>query len=284
MISSTTKLITLGTGNPNPNPDHAGPSLLVLVDDIPYLVDSGPGLIRQAAAMTSQYGGKLEKLKIENLATAFLTHLHSDHTIGLPDLILTPWVMGREKPLELYGPKGTSKLTQNILKAYRDDIQYRLDGLEPANDQGWRVNAHEIQAGIVYQDNQVTVEAFPVQHGSWTNAFGYRFTTPDKVIVFSGDTAPCQNIVTYSQGADILIHEVYAQQGFDQKDREWQEYHASHHTSTYELAEIAKQVRPELLILNHVLFWGSSKREILAEIAAGYDGRVVLAADSQVFE
>jgi ribonuclease BN (tRNA processing enzyme) len=284
MSSSRTKVILLGTGNPNPDPRHLGCSLIILVDETPYVVDFGAGLVRQAAALTPEYGGVIEELDIKKLAIAFLTHMHSDHTIGYPDLILTPWVMGRETPLEVYGPDGVIEMSENILKAFQDDIKYRIYGLEPANNEGWRVNAHEIREGIVYEDTNVTVEAFLIKHGTWPDAYGYRFTTPDKVIVISGDTAPCENIIKYSQGADILIHEVYYKKAFDEKDEFWKRYHSINHTSTYELAEIAIKTRPGLLVLYHVLFWGSSEQEILDEIAQGYDGKVLVGADLQVFE
>ena len=283
MKSLRTKVILLGTGNPNPDPKHSGPAVMILVDDQPYLVDFGAGVVRQAAALTSRYGGELEALEIKNLTVAFLTHMHSDHTVGYPDLILTPWVMGRNKPLEVYGPDGIKEMTKNILKAYNDDIKYRLYGLEPANNQGWRVNAHEITEGLVYEDEKVKVEAFLVKHGTWPNAYGYRFTTPDKVIVISGDTAPCENIIEYSRGADILIHEVYFKKTFDKKDEFWQKYHAINHTSTVELAEIAKKTQPKLLVLYHTLFWGGSEEDILAEIVEGYDGDVVVGKDLQIF-
>jgi ribonuclease BN (tRNA processing enzyme) len=283
MNSSRTKVILLGTGNPNPDPKHLGCSLIILVDETPYIVDFGAGLVRQAAALTPEYGGTIEELDIKNLTIAFLTHMHSDHTIGYPDLILTPWVMGREKPLEVYGPDGITEMTENILNAYRDDIKYRLYGLEPANNEGWRVNAHEFREGVVYEDAGVKVEAFLVKHGTWPNAYGYRFTTPDKVIVISGDTAPCENIIQYSRGVDILIHEVYYKKAFDEQDEFWKRYHSINHTSTYELAEIASETRPGLLVLYHTLFWGGSEQEILEEIAQGYDGKVVVGADLQVY-
>ena len=283
VTSSRTKVILLGTGNPNPDPKHLGCSLIILVDETPYVVDFGAGLVRQAAALTPEYGGTIEELDIKNLTLAFLTHMHSDHTIGYPDLILTPWVMGRETPLEVYGPDGISEMSENILNAYRDDINYRLYGLEPANNEGWRVNATEIREGVVYEDVGVKVEAFLVKHGTWPNAYGYRFTTPDKVIVISGDTAPCENIIQYSRGADILIHEVYYKKAFDEKDEFWKRYHSINHTSTYDLAEIASETRPGLLVLYHTLFWGGSEQEILEEIAQGYDGKVVVGADLQVY-
>jgi ribonuclease BN (tRNA processing enzyme) len=284
MNSSRTKLILLGTGNPNPDPKHLGPSLIILVDETPYVVDFGPGLVRQAAALTPEYGGSIAALDIKNLKIAFLTHMHSDHTIGYPDLILTPWVMGRDTPLEVYGPDGLIEMTDHILKAYRDDIKYRVYGLEPANDRGWRVNAHEIEEGVVYTDDKVKVEAFLVKHGSWPNAYGFRFTTPDKVIVISGDTTPCENVIKYGQGADVLIHEVYCKKALERRDEFWKRYHPLNHTSTYELAEIASQTRPGLLVLYHVLAWGCSDQEILDEIAQGYDGKVVMGGDLQVFE
>ena len=283
MKPSRTKVILLGTGNPNPDPEHSGPSVMILVDEQPYLVDFGAGVVRQAAALMPRYGGAVAELEIKNLNIAFLTHMHSDHTIGYPDLSLTPWVMGREKPLEVYGPDGIVEMTDNILKAYNDDIKYRLYGLEPANNQGWRVNAHEISEGMVYEDDKVKVEAFLVQHGSWPNAYGYRFTTPEKVIVISGDTAPCANIIEYSRGADILIHEVYFKKAFDQKDEFWKKYHAINHTSTYELAEIASESKPGLIVLYHTLFWGGSEGEILGEIAKNYEGKVVIGNDLQIF-
>ena len=284
MKKSRTKIIFLGTGTPNPDPEHLGASLVILVDEEPYLVDFGAGLVRQAACLTPRYGGAYPALAARNFKTAFLTHLHSDHTVGYPDLILTPWVMGRDTPLEVYGPEGIQKMTEHLLKAYEDDIHYRLYGLEPANNQGWRVNAHEIEEGLIYEDALIKVEAFHVKHGTWHNAFGFRFTTPDKVIVISGDTMPCENILKYAKDADVLIHEVYSQAGFEKKDEFWQNYHAINHTSTTQLAEIAKQTQPELLVLYHVLYWGHSDEDILTEIAEHYDGKVIVSKDLMVIE
>jgi ribonuclease BN (tRNA processing enzyme) len=283
-LCAGTIVALLGTGNPNPDPDHSGCSVAVIVRDTPYIIDFGPGLVRKAASLSPHYGGKIAALTVSNIKKAFLTHLHSDHTAGYPDLILTPWVMGRNEPLEVYGPEGTADMTGHILEAYREDIRYRVYGIEPANDLGWRVNVHEIGEGIVYSDSNVTVEAFRVKHGTWPNAFGFRFTTPDKVIVISGDTAPCENIVKFSQGADILIHEVYFKKGFDQRDATWQAYHAAHHTSTLELGEIAARVRPKLTVLYHILFWGAGAQDLLDEIHQVYDGPVVVGSDLDVFE
>ncbi len=282
--SEITKIILLGTGNPNPSPLHSGPSVAIVVNDEPYIIDFGPGLIRKAAAMSERYGGKIKGLEIKKIKRAFLTHLHSDHTTGYPDLIFTPWVMGRDTPLEVYGPEGINNMTDHILKAYEEDIKYRVYGLEPTNNQGWRVNSHEItEEGIVYQDNNVKVEAFPVPHGSWPNAWGYRFTTPDKIIVISGDTSPSEKIKEYATGADILIHEVYPQEKFNSLSDFWKSYHSKNHTSTFELAEIANAAKPKLLVLYHMLFWGASEKELFDEIKENYKGKVIVGKDLDTY-
>ena len=275
--SEITKLVLLGTGNPNPSPDQSGCALALVVYDTPYIIDFGPGLVRRSAALTPRYGGTIGGLKTSKLKTAFLTHLHSDHTAGYPDLILTPWVMGRDEPMEVYGPVGTGSMTEHILEAYEEDIRYRVYGDEPTNDQGWRVNWHEFeQEGEIYRDSNIVVEAFPVTHGSWPNAWGFRFTTPDKVIVLSGDSAPSEIIIEYAAGADILIHEVYSKKGYDTKTEFWRKYHACNHTSTFELADIANQAKPKLIVLYHILFWGSNDKDILQEISTDYSWKVIV--------
>jgi len=283
LTSETTKVVLLGTGTPNPEPDRLGPAVAIVVNDTPYLVDFGPGVVRRAAAMSPDYGGSLEGLQIERLKVAFLTHLHSDHSAGLPDLILTPWVAGRDAPLELYGPEGIEDMASHVLKAYDADIRYRTEGLEPANEQGWRVNTHTLDDGVVYEDDNVKVEAFRVRHGTWENAFGLRFTTPDRVIVISGDAAPDAKVEEYAQDADILIHEVYSVSGFARRNEFWQAYHRTNHTSAHELGDIASRARPKLLVLYHVLFWGSSEEAVLDEVREKYEGDVVLGHDLDVF-
>lgn len=282
--SSITKVILLGTGNPNPDPDHFGSAVAILVNETPYLIDFGAGVVRRAAAASTQWGGKFEGMNIDNLKHAFLTHLHSDHTSGYADLILTPWVEGRDSPLEVYGPEGITRMTNHILEAYREDIAYRIYGAQPANNQGWRVNTHEIiKEGICFQDDNIIAEAFPVIHGSWPNAWGFRITTPDKVIVISGDTKPCAKIEEYAKNADILIHEVYSQAGFDKKDAFWKKYHAINHTSTYELAELANKTEPKTIILYHMLFWGSTEQDLLDEISEKYSGKVYVGRDLDIY-
>lgn len=278
-----TRVVLLGTGNPNPTPERAGPAVAIVAGGRAYIIDFGPGVVRRAAEAAARLA--IPALKAENLGFAFLTHLHTDHTAGYPDLIFTPWVMGRDRPLRLFGPKGTEEMTRNIMEAYKEDIIIRINGLEPANNTGWRVNAQDAEPGFVFSDRFVRVEAFPVCHGGWKQAFGYRFTAWDKVIVISGDTTYCPIVAEMARGADILLHEVYSQKAFEEElSADWQAYHAAFHTSTRDLARIAGAARPKLVVLYHQLFWGDvTEQDMLAEIAADYDGAVVSGNDLDVY-
>jgi len=275
-----TQLVLLGTGTPNPDPDRSGPSVAVVVNDVPYLVDFGPGVVRRAEAARRK---GVTGLAVPHLRRAFVTHLHSDHTAGYADLILTPWVLGRKEPLEVYGPPGLKNMTDHIVMAYRDDIMVRLDGSEPANQTGFQVNAREIQPGDVYKDENVVVTAFPVRHGSWPHAFGYRFKTPDRTLVISGDTAPAETVIDACNGCDILVHELYSQAGFLKREPAWQKYHSQFHTSSRELAELAAKARPGLLVLYHQLLWTSTEEELLNEVRKGYKGKVVSGRDLDIY-
>ena len=287
---SESRVVMLGTGTPNPTPERMGPCAAVIVDEQAYLVDFGVGLVRQAATMVER---GIEALAAAKLTRGFLTHLHSDHTLGLPDLILTPWVLKRSEPLKLFGPAGTEAMVDHLLKAYAVDIQSRQDGLEQANQVGIQVEVTEIDEGVVYQDERVTVEAFRVNHPPF-EAYGYKFTCLDKVIVFSGDTTPTNNIIQWAQGCDILVHEVFSAQGVKRRSPVWQRYHTSVHTSSVQLGELASQIKPRTLVLNHQLFFRvpdaegqviselDREREMIREIQQCYQGEVISARDGDV--
>ena len=287
---SKTQVVLLGTGTPSPDPERSGPATAIIVNGTPYLVDFGPGVVRRAAA-ASQKG--VQALSVTNLRVAFLTHLHSDHTAGYPDLILTPWAVGRTRPLEVYGPKGLQDMTTHVLRAYREDIRIRLKDKEKlgAADyaEGHKVRVHEIKPGIVYKDENVTVTAFLVNHGDVPQAFGYRFETPDRTIVISGDAAPSQSVIDHCRGCDVLIHEAYSMLTYDYVSPAYQEYRRKHHTSSLELAELAAKAGPKLLILYHRANPGGVGRPnpeeaLLEEIRRVYSGKVVIGHDLDVYE
>lgn len=288
-----TLVVMLGTGTPLPDPDRSGPATAVVVDGQAYLFDTGAGVVRRATLAVRSKG--IAALASTNLKTAFLTHLHSDHTMGLPDLMLTPWTMGRQEPLELYGPVGTKGMADGIQKAWSLDIDRRLHDLQPSPQEGWKVNVHEIGAkgGEVYKDAHVTVTAVPVIHGAW-EAFAYRIVTKDKTILISGDAKPSPGIAEACNGCDVMVFEVYTMGSTEKVPPAWQAYRRAYHTSTQELAEIAKVAKPKQLVLYHRANPGcdqvgshcgtsGSEAEALEEMRKFYDGKVVEAHDLDVF-
>ncbi|MCP4602217.1 MAG: MBL fold metallo-hydrolase [Proteobacteria bacterium] len=270
----------LGTGTPIPDPDRSGPATAVVAGNKAYLVDFGPGVVRRASAAFLK---GIAQLNTRLLSRAFVTHLHSDHTAGFSDLILSPAVIGRPVPLEVYGPPGIKAMTKHILDAYREDLEVRRIKHTQRGIRGYQVHAHEISAGAIYKDKNVKVTAFPVRHGFWKHAFGYRFDTENRSIVISGDTGPAETTIAACNGCDVLVHEVYCLRGFENGSSSWQEYHATHHTSSKELAELASRARPGLLVLYHQLFFGCAERQIMDEIRSRYKGEVVFGNDLDVY-
>ena len=281
----------LGTGTPLPDPDRAGPSTALIVNGTGYLVDAGTGVVRRAAAARDK---GIKALEPKNLKIAFLTHLHSDHTLGLADLILTPWTMGRTEPLELYGPPGTRSMVQHLLEAYAVDIKTRTEGLERSNPSGYHVNVHEIAAGLAYKDANITVTAFDAHHGS-IPAYGYRFEAPDRTVVIGGDGSGKNEAPENCRRCDVLIAEAYTLASFEMVSPQWKQYRQAFHPSPKELANVANRTKPATLVLYHIGNAGcdqvgtqvcrdaGSEMQLLAEIRKLYKGRVVAAHDLDVY-
>ena len=274
-----TRVVLLGTGNPGPDPNRSGPATAIIVNDTAYLIDFGPGIVRRAAAAFLDKG--IKALEPTKLRVAFVTHLHSDHTVGYPDLIFTPWTIGRRVPLEVYGPKGIKAMTENILKAYSLDIETRTnaDGNQRTFSDGYKVNAYEIKAGVVYKDANVTVTAFTTKHAM--ESYGYRFDTSDRSIVISGDTNPIQATIDACNGCDVLIHEAHTPAWLATRPDSFQKFSAKYHTTTTELAELAQKAKPKLLILYH--YAGLSQDEIYSEMLNHYPGHFVIGRDLDVY-
>lgn len=281
---TTARVVILGTGTPNADPDRWGPAVAVVAGGRAYLVDAGAGVVRRAAAAARDHG--LAALSPEGLNRLFITHLHSDHTVGLPDVILSPWVLDRPGPIRIFGPPGTAEMVTHIEAAWREDIHMRLFGTEPrdSNADAYRAIVTETTGGPVYEDENVHVTAIPVLHGSWPHPLGYRFEAGGRTIVISGDARPSESLVEACNGCDVLVHEVYSAETFQRRPPAWQAYHARAHTSAVELADIATRARPGLLVLYHQLYWGATDEDLVREIReAGYGGPVVSAADLEVY-
>ncbi len=274
------QIVLLGTGTPNPDPLRMGPCTVVTVAGQAYIVDCGAGVVRRAH---QAYQQGVAALDVKNLSTLLLTHLHSDHTVGLPDLIFSPWVMGREQPLAVFGPPGTRSLVDHVVAAYGEDIKARTCGLEPINETGGRAVATEIQSGVVLENEHVRIEAFGVEHGTTWQPFGYKFITAERTIVVSGDTAPCESAYDQWRDCDVLVHEVYSQQGFENREPEWQRYHSHMHTSGIELGKIAAYVKPKKLVMTHLLLWGASIDSLIAEVRQNFSGEIHCGEDLGVY-
>ena len=284
-----TQVVLLGTGTPPADPDRSGAATAVVVNDTAYLVDFGAGVVRRAKSAAVDRGiAALEPVK---LRVAFVTHLHSDHTVGYPDLILTPWVLGRRVPLEVYGPAGIKGMTEHIMEAYKADFEARTRdrGLYTvgAFPEGHQVNAHEIRPGVVYKDANVTVTAFATKHAM--ESYGYRFDTADRSIVISGDTNPTQATIDACRGCDVLVHEVLTLDWLGRR-KDFHAYAAQHHTTTTQLVELAIQAKPRLLVLYHASLSlrpavdseRSPPAVLLAEMSR-YPGHVVVGRDLDVY-
>ncbi len=289
-----TQLVLLGTGTPNACPWASGPASAVVVGDQAYLIDFGPGVVRQAA---KAYAAGIDALRPDRLETAFCTHLHSDHTAGYPDLIFTPWVLERSAPLRVFGPKGLQSMTDHIHRAYQVDRDFRIHGFEQANDTGCQVDVTEIAPGIVYADDRVQVEAIAVAHGT-LESYAYKFVTEAGSIFISGDTAPLDVVAEKAAGCDILLHEVEYAGGLSARLPKWQRYHREVHTLSTDLAALAQRARPKLLVTYHRIYHmdiQDNSRDMAAEAArrdeailseirsAGYMGPTVNGKDLDVF-
>lgn len=281
-----TKVVLLGTGNPGANPDRSGPATAIVVNDTAYLVDFGPGVVRRASAAATSH--KITALQPTRLRVAFVTHLHSDHTVGYPDLIFTPWTLGRRVPLEVYGPKGIADMTKHLLEAYRVDIETRTNpqGNQRTFAEGHKANAHEVGAGIVYQDANVKVTAFATRHAM--ESYGYRLDTRDRSIVISGDTSPTQATIDACRGCDVLIHEAHTPAWLAARPEAggappgtFRRFSEQFHTTTTELGQLARQARPKLLILYH--YNSLTPEELQSEMAKHYDGAFVIGKDLDVY-
>jgi ribonuclease BN (tRNA processing enzyme) len=275
----TTNLILLGTGSPNLLPEKYQSGYAVVVDERSYIVDCGGGVMQRISQAYERY--QLEALAMTHLTRLFLTHLHPDHTTGLADFMIAPWVLGRSEPVTIYGSKGTQPMIDHLLAAYEIGIGEHRDGLALI-DNPLDIHVTEIQAGQIYQDDKVTIEAFSVSHGG-LETYGYKFTTPDKTIVISGDTCPQETLIEKATGCDILVHEVYSAAQFKLRPEGWQKYHSTVHTSASELAEIANKAQPKLLILTHQLYWGATDESLLWEVTSRYTGDVISGSDLDMF-
>jgi ribonuclease Z len=233
------RVVLLGTGTPNPRPDRFGPSTLVEAGSERLVFDCG----RSCTTRLWQLKIPLGTVKL------FITHLHSDHTVGIPDLWLTGWFTlpygTRTEPFMVWGPEGTVAMMSNLAKAYEADLRIRRP------KQGFAIAAKDFTEGVVYEENGVRVTAFNVSHAD-VNAFGFRIDYKGHSVVLSGDTRPSENFVAHARGADVVIHEVgMARKELLDKSEAARQLLTTHHSSPEQAGEEFSRIAPKLAVYSH---------------------------------
>ena len=249
----TLKVTLLGTGSPQPSMDRFGPSILVEAGKEKLLFDCGRGATQRI---------EQQKIPFADVDALFLTHLHSDHIVGIPDLWLTGWVRGRKVPLRVWGPPGTKEMMSYLEQAYEFDIHIRRDVDEKLPSQGVVVIAKNIEQGIVYENGGIKVTAFAVDHGLAKPAFGYRIDFAGHSVVVSGDTRYSENLIRFAQGADVVIHEVVDPDAFRAANPsispERVQGIIGHHTTAEQAGTIFAQLKPKLAVYSHIVPGGTT--------------------------
>lgn len=274
-------LVTLlGTGGPPPDPNRFGPATLVEAGNQKLLFDVGRG----TPIRLWQAG-----IPIRAIDAVFLTHFHSDHVIGIPDVWLSGWLGGpfarRTTPFAIHGPTGTRAMMSHLQKAYAADIRIRMADEHYPPD-GIRVIASEFEkGGLVYEASGVRVTAFEVDHGVHVKpAYGYRIDYDGRSVVISGDTRFSENVIKFATGTDLLIHEVAAVRPQLLNDPQVRRV-MDHHTSPQELGRVFDRTRPRLGVMTHLILLARknvgklSVGELAAQVRETYTGPFVVGED-----
>ncbi len=283
LAQSETKVVILGTGTPVPDANRSGPGVAIITNGEAYVFDAGGGMRHRAIQAWQLYN--IPELNPQDIQYLFITHLHTDHIHDIPELAGARW-WARAQRLKIWGPQGLQAYTDSMTAMAAIEADIRAVGTPEqlvTDREGYKTEVTEIEDGIVFQNADITVEAFTVPHGEIRPAFGYKVTTADKTIVISGDTSFSELLAEKAKGVDILIHEIASGDGLASQSEFWQDYHGSSHTTADKVAEVANIAKPGLLVLYHILFLGKTAEEIVAEVERDYDGEVVMANDLDIF-
>lgn len=272
------KVTLLGTGAPPAVMNRFGPSTLVEAGGQKFLFDAGRGALQRL--------GQVE-VPWQEVDAVFLTHLHSDHVVGFPDLWLTGWLVGRgrDRPLEVRGPRGTRQMMLHLEEAYEADIRIR-PYRDRASPDGAVILAEDIGQGVVFDKAGVKITAFEVDHRPVNPAFGYRVDYGGRSVVLSGDTRVSENLVRYAQGADVLIHEVVAIQTFQRAHTppERAQSIISQHVTAEQAGEVFSRVKPRLAVYSHILLPSATEQDLVPSTRKTYSGPLEVGEDLMVIE
>lgn len=280
-INAPTRVVVLGTGVPLQDAYRAGPSIAVIHKGEAYLFDVGAGSVRRA--VEARYKYDIPALYPSQIKGVFITHMHSDHTMDYAELSQTLWWSRRDK-LRAYGPIGMQEMTDGMYAMMAPDTRIREGGNAPGgNPTGYQVQVTEIEPGIIFDEDGMTVEAFHVPHGKIRPSFGYKVVTKDLSIVISGDTSLSETIKEKSRDVDILFHEVASAEGLSRAPEFWQNYHKNSHTLSTDIGKMAADAKPKKVVLYHGLFFDLNEDLVVDEVKRHYGGQVYLANDLDLF-
>lgn len=269
------RVTLLGTGNPRPSIDRFGPATLVEAGGARLLFDCGRG----AAQRLFQIDGAA---LLRGIDAVFLTHLHSDHVVGLPDLWLTGWLFGRAWPLSVTGPKGTAAMAANLTAAFAFDLRLRQeDDGRPA--EGGRLRAKDALPGALLIKDGLSVVAFAVDHGPVKPAFGYRIEFAGRKVVLSGDTRATDAVAAQAKGADLLIHEVVSPEAERRlaavDDPKTLERILARHAGPEECGRLFARARPRLAVYSHIVPSPATAEDLVPPTRKFYDGPLEVGHD-----
>lgn len=285
-------VVMLGTAPPPPFPYRAGIGVAVIAGGMPYIVDAGEGILRSTVKASLAHGERFrDELSMHNLSRLFLTHLHVDHTAGLPSLTTLLWAMHRPTPMQIYGPTGTADMVGKLEEAFNLDIHDRVVGEKNPHD--WRSVPHDVSKdGLIYEDENVRVEAFAHQHSATLKAFAYRFTTADRSFLIAGDGTYDERLVPAAQGVDVLVTEAHTEDNFhrvlwggETLEERKQTIFGLYHMRPSLLAELARKAEVKTVVLYHEgnLSHPFESEALLNEVKRHYKGVVHSSRDGDVF-
>ena len=274
-----TKVLFLDSAGKLPENSRPSSTLAIIVKDKTYIINAGK-LFLQRFALGNKSG--LIKENITDVRNFFFTDLQSDLSAGIPDLIFVKMIVGTSET-RIFGPPGSQSLINTILQEYVDGFTVEGFSLQP-NVSDYNISINTISEGEVFSDNLIKVNSFSVNRSNLKNSYGYKFKTPDKVIVLAGDVSYSASIAENCKECDILIHSVYSTDGLNNISESSRSYQKEFHTSVEELAAIAEVSKPRLLILYNQLYYGVSDEDLLRELSNYYKGDVVSAKAYDIFE
>ena len=271
------KVTLLGTGCPPAVMDRFGPSILVEAGGQKFIFDAGRGALQ-----------RLNQIKVpwREVNGVFLTHLHSDHVVGFPDLWLTGWLTpGRDRPLPVWGPRGTTRMMSLLEQAFEYDIRIRLYD-DRASPDGVIILAEDIAGGFVHESGGVKITAFEVDHTPVNPAFGYRIDYSGRSVVLSGDTRISENLIRHAENVDLLVHEVASPETFQRLGvpAERMKSVVAHHVTPEQAGEVFARAKPKLAVYSHIVLPNATEQDLIPPTRKTYSGPLELGEDLMVIE